>query len=257
MVQILPQEQGLGELLGGGLGAGIQTGLQGLLNQFQQQKSAENLGKVLGLKEDELKSFSKLAPEQQKIVADIIKQQQKLIATSPELLKKEKLTRYGNVANQIENLMQGGLKSRTPLTSSGREKAAEINSLGEQMFAAVRDDLIKGNMNQKVFDFIKNRVTVNALDTDATIKGKLKAFRQIIGMSDYSNLSENDAKKIINTNIKEEKKELGEKEYGKGTGLQMIAILPPNSKIPVWVPPEEVENALKQGGKRVRGLIYK
>lgn len=50
MVQILPQEQSLGGLLGAGVGQGIQTGLSEKIKQFQtmqkQQKSAEGLAKM-------------------------------------------------------------------------------------------------------------------------------------------------------------------------------------------------------------------
>jgi hypothetical protein len=41
MVQILPQEPGIGELLGGGLGTGLQTGLSSLMEVFMKEKSQE------------------------------------------------------------------------------------------------------------------------------------------------------------------------------------------------------------------------
>ncbi len=73
MVQILPQQKSLGELLGSGLGAGIQTGLAQKLKQHaqeqQQQKTAQSLGPLLGLSEEETQQLGGLPMEFQQLLA--------------------------------------------------------------------------------------------------------------------------------------------------------------------------------------------
>jgi len=48
-MQIIPQEPGLGELLGSGIGAGVSTGLQSVLERRQKQAELSGLMKSLGL----------------------------------------------------------------------------------------------------------------------------------------------------------------------------------------------------------------
>jgi len=49
MVQILPQEQSFGDLLGAGVGSGVSTGLQGLLKQFTEERQFNKLLGTLGM----------------------------------------------------------------------------------------------------------------------------------------------------------------------------------------------------------------
>jgi len=251
----IPQT-GLGGLLGQGLGQGISSGLQGLLQDYhkdkEQKKTGSALAQIVG-KPEMAEAFSKLPPDLMKeVTKDIFAGQREQQKISPEQLDaKQKQERYVGVANRIEELIQPGLKSRTPFTAQGRERAAEINSLGEQMFAAVRGDIIKGNMNQKVFDFLKKRVTASASDTNATIKGKLSGFRQIIGLQDYSNLTKNDIKRVIDTNVRMTQSQTGEGEERGKRMVQMIA--PDGSTARVPYNSDIMKKALQAGAKIQRG----
>lgn len=53
MVQILPQEPGLGELLGMGIGQGMQQGMQERTQQAAKAKQGQALGQILGLSPEE------------------------------------------------------------------------------------------------------------------------------------------------------------------------------------------------------------
>jgi len=112
----------------------------------------------------------------------------------PEAKKQE----YSDLADQVGKLAKetNYFKRITPFSEEG----AELNSLGEQMFAAIRDKVVKGNMSVPVFNYIRNAVTVRARDTNAQIQGKLNAFRRYAQLlekgKDYSNFSIKDAKKL-------------------------------------------------------------
>lgn len=65
MVQIIPREPSLAELLGSGMSQGLQTGLKTMMDRRQQQKSGSALSQILNMPEMQ-QQFSQLPVELQK-----------------------------------------------------------------------------------------------------------------------------------------------------------------------------------------------
>jgi len=168
---------------------------QGVPQYSQQQILA------IGQKYPQLASLlqqGQIAKEKMGIAREKLELEKRKQLLEEGVIPETKRRSYAGVADQVEKLMKQASWSKriTPFSEEG----AEIKALGEQMFAAIRDKVVKGNMSKPVFDYIKNTITVKPTDTNAMIQGKLNAFRRYINSfkegEDYSNLSVADVMKI-------------------------------------------------------------
>ena len=195
MVTILPQEQGLGELLGGGLSAGVQTGLSGLIQQHKQtqkqQKTGSALAQLLG-KPEMAEQFGNIPIEMQQILGkemltqagkagqgmteyqrgklDISKakeEREKFKATglmSPEEGEKilysigemKKLVKYTG-STQVP-FMKGFSAGPHGLNREGLQKREEFNSYVSDLVSYVREQESRGNINKETFKDLMKRV---------------------------------------------------------------------------------------------------
>ena len=243
-ITIAPQEQGIGELLGMGLGQGISSGAQNLIQQLQNKKAITGLQPLfeqLGLEPDKIEMLTKsgLSPDQALSALKIMSDKQKTGQAS--------LEEYGNILDQLEGMYESGeggqkeyAKSFLPSWMGGgqaRQNTALIQSLGTSLLGlAQRIALKQGIRNQKEFQAFMDRTIPNQSDDRDTALGKIRALR------DYIKLESKSPQKIS------QQKDQKESE----TSQQTVRMRDPKTGQIYPVPADRVEKLKAQGAQVIR-----
>jgi len=183
MVQILPQEPGLGELLGLGVSQGVQTGLQGLVKNYMQKKQAPPLSEYqqiqTKLREKELlqkeKSLEEKPKEEQK------KREYTLIQDYAKKMVENEST--SNIKQSAINLAKNAFESGN-LGTFSRDYLAELTGLEGFRSAKGAQALVAG----KEF-FLGNLGRVKSRGINQWLEKQIREMQPVIGRSREANLT--------------------------------------------------------------------
>jgi len=264
MVQILPEEVTPTQQIV----RGLNTGLSGLLNKFQtqqqQQKSGESLSKVLG-KPELASEFSQLPVQLQQVLAKSILDQEQRITLQEEkakearikaeepfenaldiLNRQERLLKTGHIGSKIA-FRGTGRKLGSTWSKTGIKARAEYQRLGRSLIGMASTIPVR---NRLEFETLAEKLDDPTLPIEE-LEGTVKAMKRFVSnrLKGRKEIAEEETEEEIGAGV--EKTEM----KGKNKAL----ILPPGAKSKkeaVWVPLNEVPDAVKKGGKRLRGYVY-
>jgi len=216
MVQIIGQE-GLGDILGSGVGQGVSSALQMLVNSKIKSmqdlndinlisKGRQNQGNI-EFNEDfrphtteELLFSEKKVPGSAKI---LMAQDEKKQAEKQEKIE---TARIGDAANQMWKLMDAtGPLNMLTLDETKRGNRQEFDTLALELEKKAADMVGKGTLNKQRFEFLKSRLPSSS-KTQSQNKSALKAWNRILGL----NLPQFEVKEKSNATQKIKKAEEGE-----------------------------------------------
>lgn len=172
MVQILPQEQTLGSLLGAGLGAGVQTGLTGLMDTFlkekiqerQMKRLSESLGFTpqqasLPINETQTPSLN-ISQGQSPQMSNIER-----IATNPEAMTRLEVINP-QMANMVQKMYETGLKQKE-LTQKHEYEQTKLAS-AESKDYKTRIDEIQSSLPDKRMALYRIKDALQSKDIKST-----------------------------------------------------------------------------------------
>lgn len=199
--------RGVGTNVGGAIrGAQERSAIDDILEQANASGNEESVQNAMN------QILQRVSPERQQMAMQVLQGKQQQIARQrqaqayqerglnpnlPEGLNKELIKQQGkgeqkstnndlvkNAFSRVEDILSSGYTGLNPLgiTPEGREQRAELDTLGEVFISHLIPLLNpKGTISKERFNYIKGLVP-NSFDTDAKIKGKLNALKEIFGM---------------------------------------------------------------------------
>lgn len=171
--------------------SGNEEDVQNAMNQILQRVSPERQQMAMQLLQNKQQQFARQRQVQgyqqaglnpdlpESINRELIKQR---IAQAPTQEPSQELVK--NAFDRVEQILGSGVTGFSPtgLSPKGRESRAELDTLGEVFISHLIPLLNpKGTISKERFNYIKGLVPSSS-DTDAKIKGKLNALRNIFAM---------------------------------------------------------------------------
>lgn len=224
---LTPQiNQTVGNLVQGFKQRGINKSDQAIINQFESNPNMSPM--------EMLANYGRLSPEKQQAYTPVIQQFLKTNAIQ-ESKERESQSAHEDISQSVNSLIDklesgevGKFNQWNQLFAKGRENRAYFDVLAVGIESRLAQMLGKGTLNQKRFDYLMGLLP-KASNTDATNRGKLKAFVEEfkVNAKNPEYRSSNDAQQ--------------EQSDGK-------YLVSPTGKR-VFIPKDQVEAALKAGGK--------
>lgn len=227
------------------MGQGIRTGMQ-------QGASGSALAQLLGLGQQGAQQLSQLPQAMQQSYADKAMATQSAIqvaamknaSKSGELITPQRQELVKNtIGNYLDLLKKGNIGMGEVLKTTNpqvREDRANFDGLALGIESTLMPLVNKGTLAKPRFDFIMSRVP-SAMDTKATIVGKLKALSSMFGV-DFNDVYKNQSSD----------KTSPQSDSKQSSGEKIRIVDPKNPKKSYLVPPEDAEKATKAGWKKVK-----